>query len=102
MLMRILAVLGAILLIGALAIATLAPPDLSLGQALFTLDRELLNMVQAGTQRRLSPWIWEQMVVPLLVRPAWLVPAALGLICAGFSATLASRRSVAQSRRRRS
>ena len=102
MLMRILAVIGVALLIGALAIATLAPADISLGQALFTLDRALLNAAQAGIQRRLAPWIWDDMIVPLLVRPAWLVPAALGLIFGGIAATLASRRAVPNSRRRRS
>jgi hypothetical protein len=99
MLMRILAICGAALLIAALAIATLASPDLSLGQAAFELDAPLLNATQAGVQRHLAPWVWSDAVVPLLLRPAWLIPAALGIILCGVAVTLASRRKVPTARR---
>lgn len=85
---RTLAICAAILLVAAFALATLEPPDLSLGSLLDTVDFGFLNHLQAGIQRHLSPWIWESLIVPILLRPAWLLPAAGGLICAGGAATL--------------
>ena len=38
----------------------------------------------------------------LVARPFWLLPAALGLICAGAAATAASGPAANNSRRRRS
>ena len=100
--MRVFTVLAAIFLVGALAIATLATPDVTLGRLLFALDRSLLNMAQAGVQRYLAPWLWDDVVVPLLQRPAWLPPAALGIIFAGLAMTFGTRRGAPQSHRKRS
>jgi hypothetical protein len=60
---------------GAVAWAGWSAP---LGGALFRLDPALLNTVQAGIQRHLAPWIWDELALPLLEQPAWLVPAVLG------------------------
>lgn len=35
-----------------------------------------LNLVQAGLQRHVAPWLWDDALLPVLVAPAWL---ALGL-----------------------
>lgn len=88
---RIFAVLAAALLIAAFAVGTLAPPDMPLGAALFTLNHDLLISVQAGIQRHLWPWVWDGACVPLLLRPAWLIPASLGIVSAGFALSLTSR-----------
>lgn len=101
MLSRVLAVLAAALLVGAFAVATLAPPDLPLGQALLLVNHDWLPAARASIQHDLSPWIWSQLVTPLLQRPAWLVPAALGLVAAGVALTLASN-ATRHSHRRRS
>jgi hypothetical protein len=100
--MRVFAVLAAALLIGALAIATMAPANIDLGQFVATLDRAFLSTVQAGIQRYIAPWVWDDVIVPILRRPAWLFPAELGIVCAGLAATFALRSSAPQSRRRRS
>lgn len=96
---RIFAVLAAIFLIGAFAVATLGPPNLPLGQALFMIDHDLPRNLEAGIRRVLSSGAWNVMALPLLLRPAWLIPAALGLIFAGLSVTLTSRPTAASRRR---
>ena len=97
---RILAVLAALMLVGAVALAMLGPPSVPLGQALFMLNHDLMDVLHSGVERHLSAWLWENIAMPLLLRPAWLVPAALGLICAGISLSLSTRKSARRSHRR--
>jgi hypothetical protein len=97
---RILAVLAAMLLVGAVALAMLGPPSLPLGQALFMLNHDLMNVLHSRTERYLSGWLWDNLAMPLMLRPAWMVPAALGLICAGMSLSLSTRKSAHRSHRR--
>lgn len=49
-----------------------------LGEALFRYDPALLNTAQAGIQRHVSPGLWDDAVLPILERPSWLLPVALG------------------------
>ncbi|MGC8469462.1 MAG: hypothetical protein ACP5NI_06105 [Acetobacteraceae bacterium] len=100
MAIRVLIILAAVFLVGAFAIAVLAPPGAPLGLLLYRFDRGLLNLAQAGVQRHLAPWIWDRLIVPVLVRPAWLVPACLGVVFAGGALTLAGSRSSRAPRRR--
>jgi len=98
---RILAILSAALLVGAVAVALLAPPGMPLGQALLAIDHRILNAVQSDVERVFTPWLWSQVILPVLVRPAWLLPAALGLICAGLSLTLPHGSRAERPRQRR-
>ena len=41
-----------------------------------------LNLVQAGVQRHVAPWLWDDALLPLLIAPAWLVLALAGVILA--------------------
>jgi hypothetical protein len=94
---RVLAVLAAFMLIGAFALATLGPPGVPLGHVLFTLDTPLMDWLQEH-----SPvWLWRNLVAPVLLRPAWLMPAAVGIVMAGASLTLASRPETHRSRHQR-
>ncbi len=97
---RILAVIAAILLVGAVAVATLGPPGVPLGQVLFMFDHDLMTVLHSGVEKHLASWIWDYLVVPLLLRPAWLVPAAAGLICAGVALSLSGRKPAHRSHRR--
>ena len=97
---RVFAILAAVLLVGAFALATLVAPDLSLGAALFTLGDHALQSVHDGISAHLGSWAWSSVAVPLLLRPVWLVPAGLGLVCAGAALTLTSRPPHHRSRRR--
>ena len=97
---RILAVLAAMLLVGAVALAMLGPPGVPLGQALFMVDHDLMEAVHTFIDTHLATWLWDYLVVPLMLRPAWLVPAALGLLCGGMSLSLSTRKSTHRSHRR--
>jgi hypothetical protein len=97
---RILAVLAAMLLVGAVALAMLGPPGVPLGQALFMVDHDLMEAVHTFIGTHMATWLWDYLVVPLMLRPAWLVPAALGLLCGGMSLSLSTRKSTHRSHRR--
>jgi hypothetical protein len=99
---KILAVLAAVCLVGAVAVATLGPVDMTLGDGLGALDRLRLEGVERFVRLHLSNWIWDRPLKALLMRPIWLVPASLGIILAGASATAASGGTPLNSRRRRS
>jgi hypothetical protein len=90
------------LLVGAVALAMLGPPSVPLGQMLFMIDHDLMNALHSRIEQHLSAWLWDNVAVPLMLRPAWLVPTALGLICGGLSLTLSTRKKSAHRSHRRS
>jgi hypothetical protein len=98
---RILAVMAAVLLVAAVALATLSPPDMPLGQLLFLADHAAVHKAETLVEHLSSPWMWNWGFVPLLVRPTWLVPAMLGIVCAGASMSLASREAARNPHHRR-
>jgi hypothetical protein len=97
---RILAVISAILLVAAVAVATFGPESISLGQALYLFDHDVLDKLPAWSTRLLGKWMWMSVIQPLLVRPAWLVPASLGIVCLGLSVSLSNRKTTHRSHRR--
>ncbi len=99
---RILSVLAAGLLVGAFAIATILSYDLSLGELVTMVDQGFVAWTRDATAAHLPAWVWQDLLVPLLTRPAWLLPAAVGLICGGAAATVATSGSTQRSRRKRS
>ena len=48
------------------------------GQMWAAIDRGSLNLIQAGIQRHVAPWLWEEVVLRILLAPAWLVLAVPG------------------------
>ncbi len=99
---RILAVLAATLLVAAFTIATVFPPDMPLSAGLAMLDSGLVGRLQNLANVHLSPWIWPHLATPLLIRPAWLLPACFGVVIAGAATSVASTGTTSRSRRRRS
>lgn len=97
---RVLAVISAVFLVATVGIATFGPESISLGQALYLLDRDILSALPVWATRTLGPWFWNSLLQPLLVRPAWLMPASVGIIAAGLSLSLSNRKSPNRSRRR--
>ncbi|WP_428488309.1 hypothetical protein [Rhodopila sp.] len=97
---RALAVAAAVLLVAAVAIATFGAQSLSLGQALFLLDDTSLDKLLAWSNHVSGNWLWGSVVQPLLVRPAWLIPASAGIVCSGLSFSLSHRKSPHRSHRR--
>ncbi len=102
MLAKIFAVLSATLLVGAVAVGTLGPQDISLGEALSAIDHFRYEAVESFVRSHLSAWLWEHPVTSLLVRPPWLLPAALGVLLGGAAMTMANSQKAPNSRRRRS
>jgi hypothetical protein len=97
---RVLAVISAVLLVAAVAVATFGPESISLGQALDLLDHDVLNKLPGWSTRILGNWIWTSAIQPMLVRPAWLVPASAGIVCIGLSVSLSNRKTTHRSHRR--
>ncbi len=98
---RVMAVLAAAFLVGAVAVAMLGPPNVPLGAALYMLNRDFLDGLQSGIQTHVAQWMWDDVAMPLLVRPAWLLPASAGLIFAAASLTIGSRQRPQRTPRRR-
>ncbi|MDR3532505.1 MAG: hypothetical protein P4L90_18370 [Rhodopila sp.] len=97
---RVLAVISAVLLVAAVAIATFGPESISLGQALYLFDHDVLDKLPTWSSRTLGNWVWTAIIQPLLMRPAWLVPASAGLVCVGLSLSLSNRKTTHRSHRR--
>jgi hypothetical protein len=97
---RILAVISAIFLVAAVAIATFGPESISLGQALYLLDHDVLDKLPIWAARILGHWAWSNLIQPMLVRPAWLLPASAGIVCVGLSVSLSYRKTTHRSHRR--
>lgn len=94
---RVFAVLAAVFLVSAVALASLTPFGLTLGQGLVQWD----EAAPAWLQRHSLAWAWDWVELPFLLRPLWLIPATLGLVCAGLAASFNFGRA-SPSRRRRS
>jgi hypothetical protein len=88
-LLRLIAVL---LLIVGLVLGFMTGWGAPLGQTLFRYDPALLNTAQAGIQRYASPALWDDGVLPLLERPSWVLPAALGALLLMLRGLLLPRR----------
>jgi UPF0716 family protein affecting phage T7 exclusion len=60
----------------------------SLGEHWSSIHLPSLNMAQAAVQRHVAPWLWDPVIVTILLLPAWIIAAALG----GFFYFLGYRR----------
>ena len=97
---RVLAVISAALLVAAVAVATFGPESISLGQALNLIDHDVFDQLPSWSTRTLGAWMWTSVIQPLLLRPAWLVPASAGIVCVGLSMSLSYRKTTHRSHRR--
>ncbi|MBB3173421.1 hypothetical protein FHR90_001244 [Endobacter medicaginis] len=69
-------------------ISLLAPEGIDLGQWLLMLDPSL----HAWLQRHAGGALWTGLIGPILVRPAWLLPAMAGALAATLAWTVSSGR----------
>ncbi len=97
---KIFSVAAAIFLVGAFALATLGAPDQTLGEVLGDLARALVVNLRGWMQQLGLGWVWVHAMLPLLVRPSWLVPAGLGMVCIGGAASSRSSDAARGQRRR--
>jgi hypothetical protein len=86
---KLVAAAGAVSLVLAFAVASLLNPFLSLA-GLLTMEWPGW-MADVGHANRSGArlWLWDNVALPLLLRPAWLLPAMLGIILVGLAAQLA-------------
>ena len=91
---RVFTVLASALGVGAVALAGLLPVGYMLADALVMANPGSLKLLEDAS----TLWMWNWVELPLLVRPAWLVPAGLGLIAGGLATSVSLR--VAPSRHR--
>ncbi len=99
---RILAVLAALCLVGAFALATLLPPTMSLAQLVARMDHTALVAMQNWVSGHISEWTWRHLLLPIFLRPDWMLLLFLGLIFAAAAITVASAKAEPRSRHRRS
>lgn len=97
---RVFAVAAAVLLVGSVALAALLPDGTSLGQFLHMIDASAPRHLQAVVVQVLGHGVTAALLVPFLVRPAWLVPVCLGVICAGGAVTAMTQVSTRTKQRR--
>ena len=97
---RAFAIVAAVFLVLTVAAATFGSETMTLGQALHMIDQAAVDKLLTWASRTLGPWAWGSVLQPLLVRPAWLLPAAGGIICTGLSLSLSNRKSTHRSHRR--
>jgi hypothetical protein len=100
MMQRVFAVISAVLLVATVAIATFGPQSVTLGEALYLLDPTFVDRLLAFSHRLWGDWTQGGLIRPLLLRPAWLIPASAGIICAGLAVSLSGRKSTRRSHRR--
>lgn len=86
--MRVLAILAAIAFVGAFALATMLPPTTSLAATLGMIGEHEFASIAGTLRASLGKWAWEWLVAPVLSRPVWLLPAALGVLLGGLAVTL--------------
>lgn len=94
--MRVLQIIGDVFVALGLALAGLAGwlafsgQDMTraAGQLWFSLDSASLNTLQSIVQRYLHPGLWDNVAVPLLLRPAWEVAVFLVMLSITIGAVL--------------
>ena len=57
---------------------TYAP--IALGQVWYAIHPSSLQLIQPAIERHIAVWLWEDVVFPLLLWPAWAVLGGAGLI----------------------
>ena len=63
------------------AIVTLGDQlHLPLGQVWYTESPLSLNAFQVGVQRYLIPWLWDPVIVKILLKPVWIVMVGATLL----------------------
>jgi hypothetical protein len=69
---------------------------IALGQLWFDLDRSSLNLVQAVVQRYIHPFLWDPIIVTILLCWAFAVLMVLGLVILALSGRRGRTRAVSR------
>jgi hypothetical protein len=76
---------GAFFLVLAFALAALMSPFQTLAELLLIARPGWLDWLNQPTPSGIAGAIWTNIVMPVLVRPDWLLPMMIGLICVGIA-----------------
>ena len=85
---RMLVAFAAACFVVAFAIAALAPLGLTLAGGLLLLDQTTLSSLRRIVVQDASNGVWYRVVVPFLIRPAWILPVMLGIVSTGLAMTV--------------
>lgn len=86
--MKVMAAVGAVLLVASFALASLLQPLATLAEVVAMVDDHLLLALESAEHSPPIEWIWTHLAMPVLIRPSWLIPTMLGLVCVGVATTL--------------
>jgi hypothetical protein len=95
---RVLVVFSAAMIVLSVALATLGPRPETLGHLLARTAPGGLVDLQNAIAGWSDGWIWTNLLLPLLQRPAWLPPASLALLAIGLALSIG--KTTHRSRRR--
>ncbi len=56
--------------------------SLAFGELWAKIDLASLNLVQAVIQRYVLPWLWDEVILNIILLPAWLVLGVPGIVMA--------------------
>ncbi len=82
-------IIGALLILAALAAAGVelvqwissgTYKSVTLGGVWYEVHRASLNASQAGIQRYVAPWLWDPVIMWVLVQPAWATAGLPGAV----------------------
>ncbi len=86
---KLFASVGAICLVASFAVASLMRPFATLAELLVLFDHRMFTVWNKAEHSTMATWLWMHLVMPLMVRPAWLVPTGMGLMCVGAATSFA-------------
>jgi len=80
-------IIGALFILAAIAAAGVelvqwissgAYKSVTLGGVWYMVHHASLNASQAGIQRYVAPWLWDPVIISILVQPAWVIAGPIG------------------------
>lgn len=86
---KLFAAAGAMCLVASFAVASLMRPFATLAELMVLLDHRMFIAWDKAEHSPMATWLWVHLAMPLLVRPAWLVPTGMGLVCVGVATSFA-------------
>ena len=86
---KICAAFGAAWLVLGFALGLLMHPWATLAEVVTSWDHHWLEAWERTERSGVWLWLWTHAVMPLMVRPIWLVPTGMGLVFVGAAVTLA-------------
>lgn len=89
---KIMAGAGAFMIVLSFALASLLPVYEPLAGAFIRTAPRFLDRVDQAQKSALLGWLWEHVAVPMLIRPAWLLPLMLGLVFVTLAVQLSWKR----------